>query len=268
MPDQKTLELVQSYTRVRLALGLLGLALPIILFVGGLLEQSQAGAGNGVEPTISDFYHTTYRDIFVGSLCAIGIFLISYRGYPRAKGEWINDNLLATTAGLASFGLAFFPNEGGGTVVVSVFQRMVGVQLAPVLHYSFALVFFLSLAGFCFFKFARTTKPWRRKTYIWCGRGILFALVLTAIAVIFKRFVGGPVGEFVVDYSLIFYFESLGVWCFAISWIVKSRADQSIARRIVPKTIRDRRAARRQGDGDTGQDAPESEGNPQTVVGE
>lgn len=245
MPEQKTLELVQSYTRVRLALGFLGLALPLILFFGGILDQPRIGQGPGVEPTISDFYHTTYRDIFVGSLCAIGVFLISYRGYPREKGEWINDNWLATIAGLASFGLAFFPNEGGGETVVSMFQRMVGVQLAPVLHYSFALIFFLSLAGFCFFKFTKTRSVGRRRTYIWCGRGILAALILTAIAVIFKRFVGGPIGEFVVNNSLIFYFESLGVWCFAISWIVKSRADQSVVERVLPKALKERREARK-----------------------
>ncbi len=244
MPDQKTLDLVQSYTRVRLALGFLGLALPLILILGGILDQPRPDLGHGrIEPTISDFYHTTYRDIFVGSLCAIGVFLISYRGYPREKGEWINDDWLGTIAGLAAFGLAFFPNEGGGTVVVSMFQRMVGIQWAPVLHYSFALIFFLSLAGFCFFKFSRTATAWRKRTYIWCGRGIMLALALTAVAVVFKRFIGGPVADFVLDYSLIFWFEALGVWAFAISWIVKSRADEAFVQRVLPKRLQERRAA-------------------------
>ncbi len=231
MPEQKTLELVQSYTRVRLALGFLGLALPVILLVGGIFDEPRPGQ-RGVEPTISDFYHTTYRDIFVGSLCAIGVFLISYRGYPRERGEWINDDWLATIAGLAAFGLAFFPNEGGGDAVVSMSQRMVGADKAPVLHYSFALVFFLSLAGFCFFKFAKTGTDWRRRIYIACGWGILVALALTAVAVVFKRFIGGPIGAFVVENSLIFYLEALGVWAFAVSWIVKSQAEQALAERL------------------------------------
>jgi hypothetical protein len=232
MPDKHHLELVQSYTRVRLALGLLGLALPLILIIGGIYDTPRVGADPRIEPTISDFYHTTYRDIFVGSLCAIGVFLISYRGYRREKGEWINDDWLATIAGLAAFGLAFFPNEGGGNTIVSALQRMVGVQLAPVLHYSFALVFFLALAGFCFFKFPKSAKSWRNKFYIRCGQGIMLALVLTAIAVIFKRWIGGPIGAFVEDYSLIFFFEAMGVWAFAASWIVKSRADMSLARKL------------------------------------
>jgi len=232
MPAQHQLDMVQSYTRVRLALGLLGLALPLILIAGGLFDQPRVGGDPGVEPTISDFYHTTYRDIFVGSLCAIGVFLISYRGYQRTTDEWINDDWLATIAGIAAFGLAFFPNEGGGDVVVSTFQRWVGTTWAPRLHYSFALLFFLTLAGFCFFKFPKSRREWRCRVYRACGWGIVAALVLTAIAVIFKRWVGGPIGEWVTDNSVIFYLEAIGVWAFAVSWIVKSRADMALVEKL------------------------------------
>lgn len=230
MPEQRTLELVQSFTRVRLALGLLGLALPVILFVGGMMDEPRPGGG--MEPTISHFYHTTYRDIFVGALCAIGVFLISYRGYPRSQGEWINDDWLATMAGVSAFGLAFFPNEGGGNALVTVAQRVVGPEQAPMYHYSFALTFFLSLAGFCFFKFAKTTSRRRWWVYMCCGTGIMLALVLTAVAVYFKEIVQGAAGAFVERSSLIFYLEALGVWAFAISWITKSRADQKMTDRL------------------------------------
>lgn len=232
MPDKHQLDMVQSYTRVRLALGILGLSLPVILFVGGVYDHPRVGADPRIEPTISDFYHTTYRDIFVGSLCAIGVFLIAYRGYPRQRGDWINDDWLATIAGLAAFGLAFFPNEGGGDAVVSTLQNMVGTWWAPRLHYSFALIFFLCLAGFCFFKFPRSHREWRCRIYRACGWGIVAALVLTTIAVIFKRWVGGPIGTWVSDNSVIFYLEALGVWAFAISWIVKSRADLALVQKV------------------------------------
>jgi len=239
MPAEHKLEMVQSYTRVRLALGLLGLALPVVLILGGIYDQPRpclpVGSEcpeSGVEPTISDFYHTTYRDIFVGSLCAIGVFLISYRGYSRGNGEWINDDWLATIAGLAAFGLAFFPNEGGGEAVVSMLQNWVGTIWAPRLHYMFALVFFLTLAGFCFFKFPKSGRTARCKIYRGCGWGIVAALVATAIAVIFKRWIGGPVGQWVTENSIIFYLEAVGVWAFALSWIVKSRADLELVEKM------------------------------------
>jgi len=124
MTETPRADLVLSYTRVRTALGILGMSLPLILVLGGLLDQPRVDAATGeIEPTISDFYHTTYRDIFVGTLCAIGVFLISYRGYGRDKGDWINDDWLATTAGVGAFGVAFFPNEGGGDAVVSMTDR-------------------------------------------------------------------------------------------------------------------------------------------------
>jgi len=60
-----------------------------ILIIGGLFDQLRPDdiSKTGIEPTISDFYHTTYRDVFVGSLCAIGVFLVSYRGHRRANSQ-------------------------------------------------------------------------------------------------------------------------------------------------------------------------------------
>ena len=231
-------DLVLSYTRVRVALGLLGMSLPVILVLGGLLDTPRPEIGRpDIEPTISDFYHTTYRDIFVGTLCAIGVFLISYRGYRRDKGEWIDDDWLATIAGLAAFGVAFFPNEAGGGAVVSMTQQLLGPDVTPVLHYSFAGVFFAALAGFCFFKFPRNARPHRRRVYLACGWMILAALLLTTIAVTFKRVIGGPGRDFVLEYNLIFWFEALGIWAFGLSWLVKSKSDLLLARAVVPAKV-------------------------------
>ncbi|MEO9864270.1 MAG: hypothetical protein ABJO29_10170 [Yoonia sp.] len=233
MPEQHRADLVLSFTRVRTALGILGMCLPLVLVLGGLLDHPRIDAETGrIEPTISDFYHTTYRDIFVGTLCAIGVFLISYRGYRREVGEWIDDDWLATTAGIGAFGVAFFPNEGGGVTVTSMTQNMLGAEFTPIIHYLSALVFFSSLAAFCFVKFARTCSMGRRRVYIACGWGIVAALVLTAVAVIFKRFVGGVGREMVLDYNLIFWFEAMGIWAFGLSWLTKSKADLALFKRF------------------------------------
>ncbi|MCB1333585.1 MAG: hypothetical protein KDK26_08010 [Roseivivax sp.] len=227
MPDNHPEEMVMSYTRVRMALGILGLSLPVFLLIGGWFDRPDPG----IAPTISDFYHTTYRDIFVGTLCAIGVFLISYRGYRREPGEWIDDDWLATTAGVASFGLALMPTETPAGTVETFTQRIFGVDLTPVLHYSCALVFFLSIALFCLVKFARTARPGRRRIYQFCGWLILAMLILTAVAAYFKRVVGGPGAEFVLANKLIFWFEAIGIWAFGLAWLVKSRADLQVFRR-------------------------------------
>ena len=229
-------ELVLSYTRVRTALGVLGMMLPLILILGGILDTPRIGQDTGaIEATISDFYHTTYRDVFVGTLCSIGVFLISYRGYRREPNEVIDDDWLATLAGLSAFGVALFPNEGGGEVISSMTQRNIGVHVTPVLHYLSALVFFSCLAIFCLYKFARTARPARRKIYLACGWTIVAALIATAVAVVFKRFIGGAGREFVLDNKLIFWFEAIGIWAFGLSWLVKGKADLALARTIKRK---------------------------------
>lgn len=221
MPEHHPVEMVISYTRVRMALGILGLSLPVFLLIGGMVDSPEPG----IAPTISDFYHTTYRDIFVGTLCAIGVFLISYRGYRREPGELIDDDWLATVAGFAAFGLALLPTETPTGQVETFTQRIFGVDLTPVMHYSCALLFFLSIALFCLWKFARTVRKRRRRVYQFCGWLIVAMLILTAIAAYFKRVVGGPGAAFVLEHKLIFWFEAIGIWAFGLAWLVKSRAD-------------------------------------------
>jgi len=240
MPDTHSTELVHSYTRVRFALGMLGLLMPVVLILGGIFDDLRPDATlkSGIEPTISDFYHTTYRDVFVGSLCAIGVFLISYRGYRREPNEIIDDDWLATIAGLAAFVVAFFPNGAGGDRA-SMMQVHFGSAAAETLHYAAAFVFFSSLAAFCFFKFAKTDRQGRRWIYQACGTVIIGALILTMVAVYFRKLTDGAGKVFVEDNNLIFWFEAVGIWAFALSWLVKSKADMILAERLMRRKTTD-----------------------------
>src|SRR5207245_4583836 len=68
--------LVLSYLELRKAVGIIGFALPFALAFGKILLQ-----GRGIQSSISGYYYTDMRNVFVGSLCAIGVFLMSCRGY-------------------------------------------------------------------------------------------------------------------------------------------------------------------------------------------
>ena len=70
--------LVLSYLSIRRSLGLLGLLLPILLGPVGWLTL-----GIDIQENMSSYYHTPLRDVFVGVLCAIGIFLFCYAGTTR-----------------------------------------------------------------------------------------------------------------------------------------------------------------------------------------
>ena len=142
-----------GYNSVRRALGLLGLALPVTLFFYGLTITDN-------KPTsISDFYHTEMGDFLVGSLCAIGIFLIAYRGYSRG-GEFFGDNWVAILAGAGAIGVALFPTPYKfGEICNGADCHVTGFTFdTECLHILSTCVFFACLAIFCFVLFPKGTR--------------------------------------------------------------------------------------------------------------
>ena len=213
---------VKSFYRVRQALGWLGFMLPVLLIFSGFIART------GVEPSISDFFHTVSRDIFVGIMFSIGTFLIVYEGYDRQPDETIADNWLATVAGISVFGVALFPNESPTGEVASVIQQTVGVGLSPLFHYSCAFVFFYCMGHFCMFKFSKTSDKPRRKIYRACGWAIIASCAGLFVGSIAKNAGNPALSAFVVDFDVIFWVEAVGVWAFSLAWLVKGRADQEM----------------------------------------
>lgn len=223
---------VLSFYRVRQALGILGLAFPFLLLIGGVMKDAR------IEPSISDYYHTTLRDIFVGALFAIGIFLVSYKGHARGSDDRISDNLAATLAGIGAFGLAMFPNrlvDGS----LNIFQFYMG-KGANVVHFTSAVLFLGAMAFFALGPFARTRDPRRRIIYRWCGWSIIVFGVLATLASILR--IAGPDGwrTWIEVSGLIFWFEAFGIWSFGLSWMVKGKADIVLLRRFRRNQSRNR----------------------------
>lgn len=228
LPHAPRQEIVHSFYRVRQALGYLGFALPLTLILGGVLSL-----GN-IEPSLSDYYHTILRDIFVGTMMAIGIFLICYTGYRRTGAERISDDWVTTLAGVFAIIVALVPNEiqATGQQVAAVPQLILGIHNAALVHYFAALLFLSCLAYVSLFKFARTAKLARRRIYILCGLVIVMATIGTVIASYYR--VAGSEGqrEMVNTYRIVLWFEAVGVWAFSLSWLTKGRADLSIIRAV------------------------------------
>ncbi len=222
--------IVRNFYRVRQALGVLGLMLPALLIVGGLLSLGD------IEPSISDYYHTILRDLFVGIMFAISIFLICYTGHRRGE-EKVSDDWVTSVAGIAALGVAVFPNESVAAAesLASVTQAIMGRHAAAIAHYSCAVIFLSSVGYLSFFRFARTAKPVRRRIYRVCGTVIWTATVLVIVASWFK--VKGPAGPqaVVTDLRLVLWFEALGIWAFSIAWLVKGRVDLALLTRALSK---------------------------------
>lgn len=217
---------VKSYYRVRQALGYLGFSLPFLLILSGIISRS------GLEPSVSDFFHTLSRDVFVGVMFSIGTFLVVYEGYDRQPGESFTDNWLATVAGIAVFGVALFPNESPTGSVAALTQHLVGVNISPLFHYSSCFIFFYCMGHFCMFRFSKTRDLKRRRIYRTCGWTIVACCAALAVASIWKK--NGPpvMTGIVLDYDVVFWIEAVGIWAFSFAWIVKGRGDQELMTRL------------------------------------
>lgn len=70
-----------TYFGLRMGLIVVGFSLPIVLIVAGLIIQP----GVGIRSSLSDYYNSPGRDVFVGSLIAIGAILVAYKGFTPAE---------------------------------------------------------------------------------------------------------------------------------------------------------------------------------------
>ena len=197
--------LVLSYLGLRKAIGIIGIALPFVLAIGKFLIE-----GPGIEESISNYYHTDMRDVFVGSLCAIAVFLMSYRGYER------KDDIAGDLACVFVLGVALFPT----TPEVNVTS---GDEVIGALHLIFAAGFLLTLAYFSLVLFRKTdptrpptTRKLQRNTiYTFCGYIILASIALIVIVSFLSS--DSPVQRL----DPVFWLESAAVVAFGISWLTK-----------------------------------------------
>jgi hypothetical protein len=188
--------LVHSYLFLRRAIGLIGLALPVVLIVGKQIVQ-----GGDLIGSLSGYYYSDLGNVFVGAMCAVGVFLLAYYGHDHV------DNIVSTVAGLGAIGLALFPTTPG--TAPTTWDRTSGV-----LHLTFAAVFFLSLAYFCLRLFPHDGEqtPGTGVVYRTCGVVILAALVLIALTSWLRL---------VPAWHPALWLESVAVWAFGVAWLVK-----------------------------------------------
>jgi hypothetical protein len=193
---------VMSVLGVRRAIGVIGIGLPFLLAIGGTLLE-----GLALESSISAYYYTVMGGVFVGSLCAQGVFLVAYR-YRR------RDAVLSTAAGVLVIAVALLPTAPAEPTPS---QAMIGV-----VHLLCAGGFYLLLAYFCLFLFTRTHKDGtpptprkilRNRVYRSCGAGVLVGVAGAGLA----GLGGGSAGL----WQPVFWFETLAGIAFGTAWLIK-----------------------------------------------
>ncbi|HOP59648.1 MAG TPA: hypothetical protein PLR52_09550 [Bacteroidales bacterium] len=188
-----------SYLALRKTVGWIGILLPFVLIAGTFLLSGE----DIVRKNISLYYHSEMRDVFVGALCAIALFLFFYKGYDR----W--DDMAGNLSGFFALGIAFFPTVREGPYNLSAW-----------IHFISASCFFLVLSVFSLFLFTRkVSSPSKRKVkrniiYRICGYVMIICLVSILLYMIFLEGRDRQ-SEFV------FWAETVALMAFGISWLTK-----------------------------------------------
>jgi len=208
---------------MRRAIGILGITLPFILLAGSL----NFGGCTEVQSSISTYYHTNMRNIFVGFNCAVALFLFAYRGH-----DW-RDNLTGYLGCVAVLGVAFLPctisDPGQPCLVPSGSQT----PLMGTLHNLSALLYFVILIVYSLLLFPKThmdmvtgekkfmgrQKKRRNVVYYICGSIMTVSLLLIIAYMGFLEDLYPDLQNF----NPVFWLESLVLLSFGTSWLTKGQ---------------------------------------------
>lgn len=223
-------DLVLSFLAVRRAIGALGFFLPTALLVYGLI------AGD-LLPSLSAAYYSPMREVFVGCLIALAVFLWAYEGFRPNAGEVISDKATARIAAIAVALVALCPTHDpakmdGVDPGCTLLQCLLGADLAASLHFGAAAVFFAALAVYCLILFTRgqVDGPEKRasnRIYRICGWVIVACLLLLGVIML------TDLGESLGALQPVFWLESIATFAFATSWMVKGDALQPLIRSLM-----------------------------------
>lgn len=196
-----------SYATMRKFVGWLGLSLPFILPAGFVIFFSR----HGFPGSISGYYYSGMRNYLVAALCVLGVLFIGYDAYNDRLDFWITN-----LAGLFAVGVAFFPTS---PAAASPHQQDIGH-----IHFVFAALLFTMLAIMAL-RFTKTNpdgdpttqKSRRNVIYICCAALIAVSMLVAFIA----NFLPAAIKQ---SMPSLFWFESIAVVAFSVSWLVKGAA--------------------------------------------
>ena len=186
-----------SYRNLRAIIGYVGLTLPVVLLLTGVVDGH-------IEGSISAYYYTRVGNVFTGAMCVIGVFLVAYR-----LTSWAIDNVATTLAGISALGVAFFHAAPDNATLGQL-------RLADV-HLACAAALFVLLGAISLFIFPLDVPPghrWRADCYLGLGALIWLSIVLMPTLNVLAK-------SSYDDYHVFFVLETICVIAFAASFILK-----------------------------------------------
>jgi hypothetical protein len=237
--------LIISYLKIRRAIGWLGLLLPFILLIGNFLVNklnilnsnffikvscysNAYQAGNSFKSSISHYYYSTVGELFTGVLSAVALFMFCYRGYKLRPGEkGLSDSAMANLSGFFALGVVIFPT-GAGDCIGDNLRIFVSTDYTGYIHFTFASLFFISLAVMSMVNFRRTAikeqfgKLKNHRTFLICGIGMLVCLFLIFI---YSMWIEKMNISWLNRTNPVFWLEAIALILFGTSWLIKGQLD-------------------------------------------
>jgi hypothetical protein len=186
-----------TYLALRRAVGLIGILMPFTLMLGNFFIFR----GEIVLRSISRYYHTDMRNVFVAALCAMALFMFFYSGYGRRE-RWAG-----ILAGILTLGVVFFPTTLEGPT-----------DLIGRLHYTCAALLFLLLAWISLFHFPRklpgSAKLVTDSIQVICGLLMIACVIAIVLYYAFFRVEGS-------ETCVVFVAETVALVAFGVSWLTE-----------------------------------------------
>jgi hypothetical protein len=186
---------------MRRVIGFLGILLVPVLILGSLILDHT----NWIKVSVSAYYYSHMRNVLVGVLCGISLFLFSYHGYT-----W-KDSFFSKLAGFFAVCAAFFPTSSTNDKD----------DLNSILHYVTAGIFFVILSYMSIVLFTRTSgnetvqKKKRNQIYRICG-----ILMLVSVAFIPLDLISS-VHDKIAFIKPTLILETIALFAFGFSWLTK-----------------------------------------------
>lgn len=216
--------IARSYFLMRLIIGILGVALPVLLIAGDAILLRTNASDILARGSLSAYYHSSMRDVFVIIMAMTGLLLFTYKSTERT-----HENIYSYIAGFAALAVALIPTHipDDGSATLTGVQHFLTEQRAATIHYVAAATFVAFLGLICRGFAVRERKAAlipnisdeERKKYLkWASIHALVTLVIFASI----AFILLTQWLHIWESHSIFYGETIIALAFGTSWILKS----------------------------------------------
>lgn len=215
-----------SYLALRQILGVLGLVMPLFIWIFNDFE---------LKSSISHFYYSPSSVIFTGFMITFGVFLIFYPG-REDETDGISDNWITTIGGIGAILTAFIPTAYNsacpmplhytikptdfcGTTELTT-QYMHNNQILGAIHFCCAALFLILMGYMSYARFTKgNTSPKMKIFYKCCAFMVWIPLLILGIEFSFE-----------VEWTRcdVYICECISIGSFGLAWLVKGKTFERI----------------------------------------